>query len=186
MTSWDACQAPIDRAALRGRKCYVGMDLSQTKDLTALVAVFPSETGYDVLAHFFVPEERMRERSTRDRVPYVEWERQGVLQAIPGPTIRNAPVREVVLAWAAEFDVQILAHDSWNAPALVQQLEQEDGLICVPIRQTFQGLTAGDQVVGDDGAESAAAARRASGAALVCQQCRHRNRRRTPISNRPR
>ena len=41
LTDWDACQAPIDRAALRGRKCYVGMDLSSTVDLTAMVAVFP-------------------------------------------------------------------------------------------------------------------------------------------------
>ena len=143
MSSWDACQAPIDRAALRGRKCFVGMDLSQTKDLTALVAVFPHETGYDVLPHFFVPADCIRERSNRDRVPYAEWVRQGVLQAIPGPTIDNAAVRQVLQQWAAEFDLQILAHDSWNAPALVQQLEQQDGIVCVPIRQTFPGLTAG-------------------------------------------
>ena len=54
------CLAPIDRAALAGRRCYVGMDLSTTTDLTALVAVFPDETGFDVLAQFFVPAERIR------------------------------------------------------------------------------------------------------------------------------
>ena len=60
---WDACQAPIDARALAGRRCYVGMDLSTTKDLTALVAVFPDDGGgFDVLAQFFVPAERIRER----------------------------------------------------------------------------------------------------------------------------
>jgi phage terminase large subunit-like protein len=58
------------RAALKGRRCYVGMDLSSTKDLTALVAVFPDDDGFDVLAQFFVPQESIKERATRDRVPY--------------------------------------------------------------------------------------------------------------------
>ena len=53
MPAWDECQGPIDRAALNGRRCYVGLDLSTTTDLTAAVAIFPSSDGFDVLAHFF-------------------------------------------------------------------------------------------------------------------------------------
>ena len=45
LAAWDACQAPITRATLAGRRCYVGMDLSTTTDLTALVAVFPGRDG---------------------------------------------------------------------------------------------------------------------------------------------
>ena len=33
MHAWDACQAPIDRAALAKRRCYVGMDLEFDKGL---------------------------------------------------------------------------------------------------------------------------------------------------------
>ena len=53
------------RARLQGRACYGGIDLSSTKDLTALVGVFPDEAGFDVLAEFFVPAESIRERSAR-------------------------------------------------------------------------------------------------------------------------
>ena len=45
LPQWDACLEPADRVALRGRPCYVGMDLSSTQDLTALVAVFPDADG---------------------------------------------------------------------------------------------------------------------------------------------
>ena len=57
MAAWDACQAPSDLAALAGRRCYVGLDLSTTTDLTAAVAVFPDDDGpgFTVLPQFFVP-----------------------------------------------------------------------------------------------------------------------------------
>src|SRR5262245_54343179 len=61
------------RRRLKGRKCYVGLDLSSTKDLTASVGVFPDDDGFDVLAQFFVPKDNIKERSTRDRVPYEQW-----------------------------------------------------------------------------------------------------------------
>ena len=94
LTAWDACLAPIERAALRGRRCYVGMDLSATEDLTALVAVFPDGAGgFDVLPHFFVPGEKNPDRVRRDRVPYDQWARDGYLTTIPGPTIGDYEAR---------------------------------------------------------------------------------------------
>jgi len=143
VTAWDACRAPIERAALRGRRCYVGMDLSSTKDLTALVAVFPDETGFDVLAQFFIPQDAIRERSYRDRVPYDQWARDGYVTTIPGPTIGDYEVvRAVLNQWARDYDLQMIAYDPWNATNLVARLGQQDGLACVPIRQGFGSLSA--------------------------------------------
>lgn len=69
--AWDACQVQIDRAALHKRRCYVGLDLSTTTDLTAVVAVFPDAdgSGFTVLPQFFCPADRIPMRVTRDRVP---------------------------------------------------------------------------------------------------------------------
>ena len=59
--------------------------------------------GFDVLAQFFVPAERIRERSRRDHVPYDEWARQGVLTATPGAVVDYEAIRRVLQQWAAEF-----------------------------------------------------------------------------------
>jgi phage terminase large subunit-like protein len=143
MPAWDACQAPIARASLAGRRCYVGMDLSTTTDLTALVAIFPDEANaFEVLAQFFVPEERIRERSRRDHVPYDEWARRGVLTATPGSVVDYEAVRRVLKDWAAEFSLQMIAFDPWNATDLVTRLQQQDGLPCVQMRQGFPSLSA--------------------------------------------
>lgn len=136
MSAWDACRVPIDRSALRGRPCYIGMDLSSTKDLTALVAVFPDDDGFSVLAQFFVPRDTMRERSNRDRVPYPQWERDGWLTATHGPVVDYEAVRKTLHDWAAEFSVREVVYDLWNATQLVTQLT-DDGFTCVEMRQGF-------------------------------------------------
>ena len=144
LPAWDACQVSIARDSLKGRRCFVGMDLSATTDLSALVAVFPDEAGgFDVLPHFFVPADRIRDRSRRDHVPYDEWSRRpDILTATPGAVVDYEAIRRVLQAWAAEFSVQLVAFDPWNATDLVTRLTQQDGLTCVSMRQGFASLSA--------------------------------------------
>jgi phage terminase large subunit-like protein len=141
MPAWDGCQRPIDRAALKGRRCLVGLDLSSTTDLTAAVAVFPDAGGFDVLPAFFVPAERLADRSRRDHVPYVDWARQGMITATKGSVVDYEAIRATLNAWAKEFVVQHVAFDPWNATDLVTRL-QGDGFQCVSMRQGFATLTA--------------------------------------------
>jgi phage terminase large subunit-like protein len=142
MPAWDACRAQVKRSALLGRKCYLGMDLASTKDLTALVAVFPDGNDFDVLAHFFVPKENVLERVRRDRVPYDQWQRDGYLTATPGNVVDYEAVRKQINDWASAFDVKTIAFDPWNATDLVTRLQEQDGFTCAPIRQGFASLSA--------------------------------------------
>jgi phage terminase large subunit-like protein len=132
------------RVRLKGRRCYVGLDLSSTKDLTAAVATFPDDEGpgFDVLAAFFVPKENILERVTRDRVPYDQWVRDGFLIATPGNRVEYEVVRRHLNEWALEFTVREIAFDPWNATDLVTRLQEQDGFTCVPIRQGFRSLSA--------------------------------------------
>ncbi len=79
MESWDGCDGrPLDLAALAGRECHAGLDLSTTTDLTALVLVFRDiDGGYTVLPYAFCPAETIRQRQRRDRVDYscLAWSR---------------------------------------------------------------------------------------------------------------
>jgi phage terminase large subunit-like protein len=142
LAAWDACRAATDRASLLGRRCYVGMDLASTKDLTALVAVFPDDDGFDVLSAFFVPRDNMAARVRRDRVPYEQWERDEYLTATPGNVVDYEAVRRQLQDWAAEFDLREIAYDPWNATDLVTRLQEQDGFKCIPMRQGFASLSA--------------------------------------------
>jgi len=144
LEAWDACQAPTDLEALAGRKCYVGLDLSTTTDLTAAVAVFPDDDGpgFTVLPHFFMPAERIATRVARDRVPYDEWARRGLLTTIPGPTVDYEVVRAHLNAWDDAYDLKMIAFDPWNATDLVSRLEKIDGFVCIKMRQGKATLSA--------------------------------------------
>jgi phage terminase large subunit-like protein len=132
------------QAQLIGRRCYVGLDLSTTTDLTAAVAVFPDDDGpgFNVLPSFFVPKERIKARAQRDRVPYDDWERRGYLIATPGQTVNYEQVRNHLQDWRDVYDLRIVAFDPWNATDLVSRLENVDGFICVKIRQGKASLSA--------------------------------------------
>jgi phage terminase large subunit-like protein len=140
MPAWDACGGALP--SLERRKCYVGMDLSSTKDLTALAAVFPREDGFDVLTQCFIPAENIRERATRDRVPFDLWVKQGHITATPGNVVDYEAVRATLADWSRRFDVREVAFDPWNATDLVTRLQDQDGLTCVPMRQGFVSLSA--------------------------------------------
>lgn len=143
MPLWDACKAPIDIGSLTGRRCFIGMDLSTTRDLTALVAVFPDDDGtFDVLPAFFVPKSNIRERVQRDRVPYDQWVQDGHLYGTEGDTVDYRQVRKVIQQWDKQFSVQEIGFDPYNATQLVTELTEIDGLTCVPFRQKGEAMMA--------------------------------------------
>jgi phage terminase large subunit-like protein len=142
MPLWDACRASVIPSLVR-RRCFVGMDLSTTRDLTAIVAVFPIEDGtFVVLPHFFVPKDSIRERANRDRVPYEQWERDGYLTATPGAVVDYEYIRLKLQEWSKKYDVKEIAYDPYNATDLVTRLSEQDGFTCVQMRQGMLSLSA--------------------------------------------
>lgn len=129
--------------SLKGRTCYAGLDLASTSDITALVLWFPP-LGNErpvILCSFFVPEEAITVRSRRDRVPYDLWKRSGALIATPGNVTDYDFVKEQIFRDAADFRIEKLGFDPWNATQLSIQLKGE-GLPVEEYRQGFGSLNA--------------------------------------------
>lgn len=129
--------------SLKGRTCYAGLDLASTSDITALVLWFPP-LGNErpvILCRFFVPEEAITVRSRRDRVPYDLWKRSGALIATPGNVTDYDFVKEQIFRDAADFRIEKLGFDPWNATQLSIQLKGE-GLPVEEYRQGFGSLNA--------------------------------------------
>jgi phage terminase large subunit-like protein len=134
---WGACgTTPVDRGALRGRSCVLGVDLGENHDHTAVVVLVGDEAaGYDVLPFFFTCEQGLDERARRDRAPYRDWERDGLLEVVPGPVVTFNRVRAVIEQLSGEFDVREVALDKWRAKQLESRLV-EDGLVVVEVAPT--------------------------------------------------
>ncbi len=145
MLMWHKSGERIDRSALVGRPCFGGLDLSTSRDLTALVLLFPPLSPgerWQVLCEFWLPEERVAGGIDRDPAPYAEWARAGHLHLTEGNVVDYAAVRARVRELSREFDLVELGYDPYNAEQLCnQQLGGEDGLVVRPVRQGYLTLS---------------------------------------------
>ncbi len=144
--AWAACAGPVswDRMAdaCAGRRAWLGLDLSSNHDLTAAAVVCPDDLGWvDVVMHFWLPEENLRDRVTRDRVPYDQWQRIGALTLTPGNVVDYGFIRAWVKTQAARYRLQEINLDPWNAKALAADLT-DDGATCVEISQAIGSVSA--------------------------------------------
>ena len=148
MRDWDAT-ASIPLPDLDGQPCFIGIDLSNTVDLTAWVAAFPlaSLPGDDdaetpavaLVPRVYIPAERMEERERRDRVPYRAWVKDGIVTATPGNSVDYETVMADIMAAADTYDVKGVGIDPWNSTHMQQRLLGE-GVPVVAYRQGFKSF----------------------------------------------
>ncbi len=101
--------------------------------------VFQSEGRYAVLPHFWVPKEGARQRERRDRVPYGQWIRQGLVEATPGEVIDYDHIRRRINELGERYHIQEIAIDRWNATQLASQLDG-DGFEVVAFGQGYASM----------------------------------------------
>ncbi len=126
---------------LLGKPCFGGMDLSSRTDLTALVLVFQDEKYLTVVPWFWCPEEGAAKRSTKDRVPYQQWIRDGLITPTPGNIVDQGFIRQDINRLAKEYKLKELSFDPWDATKLMVELGEHDGIKVVEIRQGFGKLS---------------------------------------------
>lgn len=134
---WDLCSDTIDIAALRGRPCWAGLDLSSTTDLTALVLYFP-EDGGAIIPFFWVPDECISLREDTDKVPYRTWRDMGLLEANPGRAIDRLAIAMRLAQISADYDIRGIAYDRWRFEDLNKTLSDEG--IDLPLKAWGQGF----------------------------------------------
>ncbi|OYY70343.1 terminase large subunit [Sphingomonas sp. 28-63-12] len=135
---WEACGAvEVDAAALRKRPCYGGLDLSSTRDLSALALYFP-EDGGKTLLFTWCPKDNLAEREEVDRVPYRTWAKQGFIHPTPGRAIDKRAIALALGSIAATYDLRGIAYDRWGFADLEKILSDEG--VALPLVQWGQGF----------------------------------------------
>ena len=144
---WKVLSAPERRATvreyLRGKKCYGGLDLSTTTDLTALALLFPPQAGLEswvVLFWAWRPEDGTLEAEQRDHVPYRDWARAGFLELCPGDMVDFSMVEETVAAVAEEFQLDTLGVDPYLSRTLTPRL-MERHIPVIEVPQDMKNLS---------------------------------------------
>lgn len=144
LTVWDRTQGDWVREDLRGRECYLGLDLSSTTDLTAVTALFPPRESepWRFFSDAWIPEDNMREREERDHVPFTRWVKSGIVIATPGESVDYEFVAAHIERLLGTYRVKYICADEWRIEFLSALMDQEiakNKIVTIP--QTIAGMS---------------------------------------------
>ena len=119
-----ACGEPLNIEDFRDTYCVAGIDLSQTRDLTAACVVIEKDGELYVFARFWLPAQKIEEAEVRDGVPYRIYQQRGLLY----PSGDNFVDYNDCFNWFRElveeyhiYPLQV-GYDRYSADYLTQQM----------------------------------------------------------------
>lgn len=119
-----------------GKRVFLGLDLSQTDDNTAVAMITEFEGQYYAKVWGFIPEDRIKLKTEKEKVDYKKLIKQGVCFACGEEVISYADVEAFIIALEDVYGVEIIqiGYDRYNAISTIQKLEAA-GYECVEIKQ---------------------------------------------------
>jgi phage terminase large subunit-like protein len=141
---WRNLAKPIPAEELRGKHCIIGVDLSETNDLTAITFLFPPQDSlrnYYARTIFFCPSVPAVIRQT-NKVPYLTWQAQGFIRYSGEKRIDFKKVADEVMHEIKQggYAVDCIAFDAWKSNVLIEEFKK-NGLNTQPIKQYYQQLS---------------------------------------------
>lgn len=133
-----ACAVDADPGFWRGRDVWLGIDLSQTDDNTAVAMVAVDGGALRVKVWGFIPEDRIEIKSAKEGVDYRALIREGCCFACGDQIIDYGFVEDFILSLEDTYGVRIVSagYDRYNAISTVQKLESAKNPIeCVELKQ---------------------------------------------------
>ena len=120
-----ACGDAITLDSLKNSYAVLGIDLSQTTDLTAAVLVVEKNGELYVVAQFFLPSEKIEEAIQRDGVPYNIYIQRGFLTPSGDNFIDYHDVYNWCRKLVEEYEILPLmtGYDRFSAQYLVQDMK---------------------------------------------------------------
>ena len=123
------CECDLTLEDMRGRTCYLGIDLSSGGDLTSIALVFVIEDNKIFIhSHSFMPELRLEEHERTDDVPYRLWVKDGLLTLTSGAFGIKTDYK-FIISYLKEiiekYKLEIIecGYDGHNASAFISDLD---------------------------------------------------------------
>jgi len=155
------CGDPLHLEDFAHSYAVAGIDLSQTRDLTAATIVIEKGGELYVFAKFWLPSEKIDEATARDGVPYQHYITRGLLEPSGENFVNYNDCYNWLVSMVREYEILPLkvGYDRYNADYLTQDLKafgfQVDdvyqGENLYPVMQELEGLIEDGKVhIGDN------------------------------------
>lgn len=144
----EPCLADFSVEEHHGQEVYLGLDLSQNRDITALGAVVRTGTNadgkplFDAWVEAWTPGDTLAAREIKDKIPYRVWANEGHLHAPPGENINYRHVAQTLAEYNDRYKIQLVAYDRFAFKRFEEEVD-EIGLSLVFAEHAQGGLKKG-------------------------------------------
>lgn len=127
-----------------GKEVYLGIDLAETVDNTAVSMVYydSSEDKFYTKSWSFIPEDRAQEKTKKERIDYFRIRDKGSVYFCGDRVINQRFVEDFVLSLEGKYDVKVkgIGYDRRNAISSVNRFTEEGDYECIEVRQQSTAL----------------------------------------------
>lgn len=141
MDAWLKCPRSVKLSKMKGRSCYVGVDLGSTDDPSAVMLLFPPEKGgklWSVYSTYYLPEDAAR--GGNNAADYASWSHDGHLILTPGNVADYERITADVFNLLKAYRIEAVGYDPWQALAMASALLGK-GVPMVKVPQNVQQLS---------------------------------------------
>jgi phage terminase large subunit-like protein len=135
MAKWSACARPgLTLESLRGRRCWLGLDLANKIDIASLAYIFELEESglYGFLCRHYLPSETIE---LQPNSHYRKWRDEGWIIETEGARTDFLRIEADIKDATSQFSVQELAYDPREASYLIKNIEDWASFECFEINQ---------------------------------------------------
>lgn len=146
LDKWHECASDKTLQDMRGRECYLGVDLSSGGDLTSIALLFPLEDSrVYIWSHSYMPELRLQEHIQTDDAPYGMWATQGLITLTSDMYGIKTDYKHIIADLGEiikSYDLKVLdcGYDNHNAAAFLADLESVLDCNLTEIKQSARSL----------------------------------------------
>lgn len=128
----------ITLESIRSSYVVLGIDLSQTTDLSSVSILCQRNGKLNIINHFWLPSAKLEEATARDGIPYKTMIDKGFLSLSGEGFVDYKDIYEYIVMLIREYEILplMVGYDRYSAKYLINELEQS-GIRCDDVYQGF-------------------------------------------------
>jgi phage terminase large subunit-like protein len=118
----------------KGEDCYIGIDLSSTRDLTSFVLLFNKDDKFYAFPRFFMannPSKKIR----KGGIDLSQWISRGLITECKTKTVDYDLMYEEISKWTENYNIVMAGYDPYNSNLIIPRIEAL-GITCTKVPQT--------------------------------------------------
>lgn len=145
---WDESEAqsgPFTEDSTSGVNAVGGLDLAETTDFVSWQIAFPTPERMMVISRFWITRSAIERKHRKMLAKVLQWQADGWLTIVEQDAHDYDAITAQILADVEHYRIRTIGYDQWQAPAVINRIEDRTDVVCVKVPQTTTRMNPGSK-----------------------------------------